>query len=139
MTKIFQTLRLAVVLVVHFGFCETAYAKKAKKKKGQLMISIKKAVEKSDSDQEKHKDRMAEEADARFDSWAARQDEIIEIKHSGTSSLEPAKLGSPDMYYDEEVGIDQSGLDSLHSGDIEEESTDINFDEELRDVSSVKD
>ena len=103
------------------------------------MVSIKAAVKKSDSDQNRIKDKMNSEANQRIESWQAREMEAIQIKHSGTSSLEPVDLGDPDFSM-EDLGEDNSGLIRLRTDtDIEEESTDINFDEELREVSSMKD
>ena len=62
--------------------------------------------------------------------------EAIEIKH-GASTLAPAKLVKPDFTLDQ-GGEDQSGLDKLRS-DVNEDPIHIDFDEELREVSSTKD
>ena len=135
----FQIFRFGVVLLILLSFCNTAYADRAKRKrKGQLMKSINEAVERSNSDQERIQIRFDVEADERKENWDTRKLESIEIKHTGTSTLKAADLGEADYFYDEEIGRDQSGLDSLHS-DVIDEPTDINFDEELRDVSSLKD
>ena len=138
MNKISLNLKYLVVFALILGFSSVAQSKRKRKtKKPQLMVSIKAAVQRSDKDQDRIKDQMNSEADQRIESWQAREMEAIQIKHSGTSSLEPVDLGDPDFSM-EDLGEDTSGLNRLRT-DIEEEPTDINFDEELREVSSMKD
>ncbi len=109
----------------------------ANNKNGQLVRSINEAVNRSDSEQDQIKTKIEKEADRRVETWADRDRDLIVIQHSGMSSMDPANLGEADLDY-EEVGIDQSGLDRLRT-DVEDEPIDIDFDKELREVSSVKD
>jgi len=136
MKSIQRITKILIVLFMMFGVSQTAYGKRAKRK-GQLLDSIRDAMDRSDSEQNRIRNRQDDEANQRVKSWKVRKLDSIEIKHTGASSAEPVDLGDTDFSYDE-VGVDQSGLDSLHS-DVVEESVDINFDEELREVSSKKD
>lgn len=136
-----KILHFVLLLFIVFGLNNAADAKSSKKKnkKGQTQLSesINDAMKRSDTDQEKIRIRFDDEATDRIEAWQGRKMDMIEIKHTGTSSITPVDLGDPDYSY-EESGVDQSGLDSLHS-DIEEESIKYDFDKELRDVSSLKD
>lgn len=138
MRKFKKHIKVAIIFMLLLGMTQNAYAEKAKKngKKGLLVKSINDAMQRSESEQDRIKIRFDTEADERIDSWQVRDRDMIEIKHSG-SSLEPVSLGMPDYSY-EESGIDQSGLNGLH-GDYKEEPIEIDFDKELRDVSSIKD
>ncbi len=109
----------------------------ANNKNGQLVQSINEAVNRSDNEQDQIKTKIEKEADRRVETWADRDRDLIVIQHSGMSSTDPANLGEADFDY-EDVGIDQSGLDRLRT-DVEDEPIDIDFDKELREVSSVKD
>ncbi len=135
MERIGNFIKLGVILFFILGSSQTTYAKS--KKKGQLVKAINEAVDRSENEQERIKIDMSEEADQRIETWADRERDMIEIKHSGMSSIEAVDLGPADLSY-EEVGIDQSGLDNLHS-EVEDEPIYIDFDKELRDVSSIKD
>ncbi len=134
MQRFIEIFKLGMILLFILGTSQNAFAKR---KGGQLVQSINEAVERSDTDQERIKDQIDREADHRVQTWADRDRELIEIKHTGVAPTDTANLGEADLTY-EEVGIDQSGLDSLRT-DVEEEPIHIDFDKELRDVSSVKD
>ena len=77
------------------------------------------------------------EDDERRNGWTARDFNAIEIRRGGVSTLEAAELGAPDFSM-EDLGEDHSGLKGLKS-DVDEEPIYIDFDEELREVSSTKD
>lgn len=135
-------LRFMIFLSLVVAFTSTAQARRKKihkhkhKKNGQLMKSINDAMDRSNEDQQKMKIIVDFEADERMDSWSERDNHVIEIKHTGASSIGSVDLGEADFSY-EESGEDQSGLNGLTSP-VEDESVDINFDEELREVSSIK-
>ncbi len=139
-------IRWIVMLVLILGLAPNAYGKRAKTRtkttkvkvrKNHLKKSINDAVDRSDKEQKRIKVRFDDEADERVESWTIRQKDVIEIKHTGTSSIEPVNLGEANLT-EEEVGEDQSGLDSLRQ-EVNDEPTDIDFDKELREVSSLKD
>ena len=138
-----KSIRNNFVLIFMLAFClsisvdaRSSKRKKLKRKRTNIKKSINEAMKRSDKDQDKIRDRMNDEADKRIDSWSHRGDNTIEIKYTGTTSIEPVGMGGADLMPDS--GEDHSGLNELHSP-VEDEPTDINFDEELRDVSSMKD
>ena len=134
--KKLKTFKYFLLFTILFTVPSGALAKSAKYKRGQLADSLKDAVNRSQKDQRLMKVRYNNEADQRIENWSARELETIKITHTGTSSVAPMNFGDPN-FSTEELGEDQSGLDSLHS-DIVEEPTDIDFDKELREVSSAK-
>lgn len=103
---------------------------------GQLATSIKEARHRADNERQKLSNKAINETNQQMDSWTERTQETIEIQHTGMSGHGGVDLGDPDFSM-EDLGEDHSGLDSLRSR-VEEESTDIDFDEELREVSSIK-
>jgi hypothetical protein len=118
-----------------FGSIPITYAES--RVNGTLARSIDEAKIRSDKEQEKIRVTVSFEADERLDSWNQRDRDPIKIRPNGTRPIEALKLDEADLSY-EESGIDQSGLNRWHS-DYEKETIEINFDEELRDVSSIKD
>ncbi len=128
--------KIFLLFFMVFSLAQTTQAKSTKKKKNFLASKINDAVERSNQEQKRIKVRFDEEADQRISSWTEEDIEAIEIKH-GASTLRGANLGKPDFTLDQ-GGEDQSGLNQLRS-DVEEEPIHIDFDEELREVSSTKD
>jgi hypothetical protein len=137
MRNINYFLRLLVMASLIFGWSSMAYGKKPRKakQKAKLSRSIQAAVQRSNKDQDKIRDRNLQEADRLIQTWNTQDPDTIHIKNTGRSTFEPI-MGGGGSFMDE--GDDHSGLDRLHS-DFGEESIDIDFDKELREVSSVKD
>lgn len=141
--------RYFLVFAMCFGVSNVASARRAKqkdakykrvkqkRKKGYLASSISEAMNRSHKDQGKIKTQYNNEADQRVETWTDRKRNTIKISHTGTTSMDPVDLGDPDFSM-EDLGEDQSGLDGLR-GDVVEEPIVIDFDEELREVSSLKD
>lgn len=103
-----------------------------KKKKEKQATNIQEAMDKSRADQSRLRKQEHERTDKRIQSWDTRSSETIEIKQTGNPVID---MGHTDPSMD--MGEDESGLVGLHSH-VEEDATDIDFDEELREVSSVK-
>lgn len=72
----------------------------------------------------------------RQDQWSERDDGVIQISNTG---YQPTTYSEIDFESDDESsGEDQSGLNRLR-GTVEEESTDIDFDQELQEVGAFTD
>ena len=133
--KIKKIIPLFLFFTFAFTLSSFANAKNSFSKKGHSKTSIAEAMEKSNQEQRMIKQDMYDRANQRFDKWSERGDAAIQIQHGGSSSLPSLDLGDPSFSLDES-GEDHSGLDSLR-GEFEQESTDIDFDAELREVSST--
>ena len=106
-------------------------------KSGMLMNSLEDAMSRSSADQNNIKRKALQERSSRMDVWAERTAETIEINNANAFSGAPGlDIGIKADLGTDEGGLDTSGLNGLRS-DVEEESTDINFDDELREVSLV--
>ena len=129
---------LAIILLTFAAMPALAGQKnKTKKQDGQLVIAIKKAKARAMTDQERQRQRAEREAAEKREEWTHREFNAIEIRTTGSSSLEAVDLGDADFSI-EELGEDHSGLDTFKR-EIVDEPIPIDFDQELRDVSSVVD
>lgn len=106
------------------------------KEDGMLINALQDAMVRSSDDQMNIRQRVLDERDSRMQDWSERQVDAIEIKSTASYS-QPYNIGIKADVEMEESGEDTSGLNGLRS-QIEEESTDINFDEELREVSLLE-
>ncbi len=131
-----KRLKISIMVLFFFGSLQVAQAKRKPKAKAQLEHSINEAMGRSEAEQERIRDHMNSKTDQMLEAWDEPSKTTLEIKHTGTVPVGASTFGSSDFSIDN-GGEDQSGLDSLR-GTIEEESTDIDFDEELREVSSMK-
>lgn len=100
---------------------------------GALEDAISSAQIRSEDDQMALRQRVETEKEQRLERWSQRNLGAIEIKNAAPipSNFD---IGIEADLEEEESGEDNSGLNSLHST-VEQESTDINFDDELREVS----
>ena len=112
-----------------------SYAKKKKKRNlGRSPVSIKEAMQRSQMDQERLRERVENSTEERMESFRGRETSAIEIDMSESQWKGGGRSAEPVSFRDE--GEDYSGLQDLKSP-VQEESVDINFDEELRDVNSL--
>lgn len=102
--------------------------------KPKKATNIQDAMDKSHADHRRLKKKVSLKTDKRMQALDTRSTETIEIKNTGGSVLD---MGGADSAIDNHQGEDNSGLNHLRSH-VEEESTDIDFDSELREVSSTK-
>ena len=86
---------------------------------------VKEAVIRSNQEQSEIKKKMIQEIDKRIESWEQRSPSSIKLKVDGSYSFVT------------EVGSDHSGLNTLRSH-VELEPTDIDFEDEFREVNSVE-
>ncbi|MCJ8275487.1 MAG: hypothetical protein MJK18_01495, partial [Bdellovibrionales bacterium] len=91
----------------------------------------------SDDDQRELKNKAIREQERRQDSWAERDIEAIEIKGTSSYTTSSYDIGVEADLEIDDSGEDNSGLNKLRSK-VEEESTDIDFDAELREVSQIQ-
>lgn len=126
---------LVVLLIGTFIPAAQAKSKKRNKRRGQLVHSIREAMDRSNKDHKKMKVKIDFSNEQLMESWDERDTASITIDNSKVNLVDRVNLGRPDFSL-EEPGEDHSGLDSLKNNiDIEEEF--IDFDKELREVSSI--
>lgn len=101
--------------------------------KPKKVTNIQDAMDQSEADHRRLKKKVSLKTDKRMQALDTRSTETIEIKNNSAPVLD---MGS-DAALDNHQGEDTSGLNNLRSH-IEEESTDIDFESELREVSSTK-
>ena len=106
----------------------------ANAKDGMLENALGDAMNRSSDEQRDLRKKVQKEKSQRMDQWAERREAAIEINNSIISVPSNFDVGIEADLDIEEGEEDNSGLNKLRS-DVEEESTDINFDEELREVS----
>lgn len=126
---------LRIIKLCLFSFCLLGITTNALANEKRLQEALSAAQERSAHDQRSLKKQAESERDRRMQNWSHRQIGTIEIKHS-TPVPSNFDLGIDADLDEEESGEDNSGLNKLR-GTVEEESTDINFDDELREVSMV--
>ncbi|MCB0379542.1 MAG: hypothetical protein KDD33_13705 [Bdellovibrionales bacterium] len=97
---------------------------------GDLESALEAASQRSKKEQKAYKVRAYSEKQNRMDSWSERSTGVIAVPTANAS------LGSDEYALDDEIGEDVSGLTRLKSK-VKLESTDIDFDEELREVSLI--
>ena len=140
-------LKIFLALSLVIGFSSSAFGKSSKRRRGRVKASLNDAVKRSESQQERIKVRFDDEIADQIDGWKDTNRNMVDLdnnkknrrkrKRRRRSTLKAVDIGKPDYSY-EESGEDQSGLNDIRS-EIVEEPTDIDFDEELREVSSLKD
>ena len=125
---IFKTL---LTTTIHFFALSSAHGKS-----GVLAHALEDAMVRSSEEHNGLKQKLEQEKNQRLESWSEREDLAIEIKGSGVADSAHYGLGIKADLEEKESGQDSSGLNKLRS-QVEEESTDIDFDQELREVSQV--
>ena len=131
--KKIKLIPLAIFFSIFFGLSSYAEARET----ASMSANLAEAMDRSNNEQRDIRNAMVKQHNERIDSWAERGQETIQIRHTGGGTLPMMDLGDPDFDIDDS-GEDQSGLDGLRST-IEEEPTDIDFGDELREVSSIID
>ena len=122
-----KRLKMISLILLMTGTSSFAFAS------GTLEDAISSAQIRSQDDQMALKQRVESEKEQRLEQWSQRNLGAIEIKNSAPipSNFD---IGIEADLDEEESGEDNSGLNHLRSN-VEQESTDINFDDELREVS----
>jgi hypothetical protein len=137
-------MRSLFYIFIIMSFALPAHAKKKIRilPKKQIVRSVNDAVNRSDSEQKKIRVKLDFEEDARFQAWQERKQDFelgkVDTKKikGKKSSIKAFKLKKPDYDVDDS-GEDYSGLNSW-KGSVDEEPIEIDFESELREVSSNK-
>lgn len=125
--------RAIVVGVVTLSFPAMA---RNKKQKGRSVVSINAAIMQSQEDHNQLRRKFEEQVDERLDELNAYEERSKPLTIQA-SSYEPAAKAIR-QYNDDDFGDDLSGLGTLTSP-VQEESIDIDFDQELSEINSIKD